>query len=159
MTMTTQDTATSTVATQYGFYFDSTRCVRCRTCELACKSAHDVEPGVRWRRLTDEWRGEYPQVVRSFFSLACMHCRVPACAEACPTQAISKRPEDGIVVVDATLCNGCGECLPACPFGVPQFGADGLMQKCDFCVSLGRDPVCTQSCPTEALSFGPLTGC
>lgn len=157
MAMTTQDAASAQVGvTQYGFYFDAARCVRCRTCEMACKSAHDLEPGVRWRWVADEWRGEYPLVTRTVFSLACMHCAAPACADACPTGAISKRSEDGVVVVDAALCDGCRECAPACPFGVPQFGADGLMQKCDYCLGLGREPACTRSCPTDALSFGPL---
>jgi anaerobic dimethyl sulfoxide reductase subunit B (iron-sulfur subunit) len=141
---------------QYGFYFDSSRCVQCRTCELACKSANDVEPGVRWRRLTDEWCGEFPRVTRTFFSVACMHCGFPACAAACPTGAIAKRPDDGIVVVDRARCDGCGECLPACPYDVPEFGKDGTMQKCDFCIGIGGEPACTQSCPTEALRFGSL---
>ncbi len=141
---------------QYGFYYDSSRCIQCRTCELACKSANDVELGVRWRRLTEDWTGEYPALTRTFFSLACMHCREPACAAVCPTEAISKRPDDGIVVVDADKCNGCGDCLSACPWGVPLFGKDGTMQKCDFCVGIGREPACAQSCPVGALTFGPL---
>lgn len=144
----------SVMSNQHAFYFDSSRCIQCRTCELACKSANNVETGVRWRRLIDDWQGEYPHVARTFFSLACMHCGTPACAAACPPGAISKRPEDGIVVVDSAKCDGCGKCLPACPYGVPEFGEDGKMQKCDFCLGIGREPVCTLSCPTEALSFG-----
>ncbi len=141
---------------QYGFYYDAGRCIQCRTCELACKSAHDTEPGVKWRRVTETWSGNYPNITRTFFSLACMHCENPACIEACPTGAISKRAEDGIVVVDSVKCNGCRECLAACPFGVPQFGADGIMQKCDFCTGINKEPVCAESCPAEALFAGSL---
>ena len=141
---------------QYGFLFDERRCVQCRTCELACKSTCDVEPGVRWRRLTEEWAGAYPALARTFFSLACMHCATPACAEACAAGAISKRPGDGIVVVDRAKCDGCRDCLAACPYAVPQFGSDGTMQKCDYCLGVGREPACTQSCPADALVYGPL---
>lgn len=141
---------------QKGFYFDARRCVRCRTCEMACKATHDTEPGVHWRRVTDTWKGVFPDVTRTFFSLACMHCEKPACVSACPTGAIVKSLDDGVVTVIKSKCNGCRECLSACPFGVPQFGRDGIMQKCDFCSSIGRDPACAESCPAEALDFGTM---
>jgi anaerobic dimethyl sulfoxide reductase subunit B (iron-sulfur subunit) len=144
------------VAKQYGFYFDADRCVQCRTCEVACKSTHNIEPGVKWRRVVETWGGDYPNVTRTFFSLACMHCGKPACVEVCPTGAIRKRAEDGIVVVDRDKCNGCQECFSACPYGVPQFGEDSVMQKCDFCIGIGGEPSCAASCPTEALNFGDL---
>jgi len=75
---------------------------------------------------------------------------------ACPEEAISKRVKDGLVVVDETLCNGCGICVEACAFGVPQFGDNGTMQKCDLCrdQKLARAvPPCVDTCPGEALSF------
>ncbi len=141
---------------QYGFYYDAERCVQCHTCELACKSTNNTEPGIRWRRLIESWEGSYPDVKRIFFSLACMHCEKPACAEACPTGAISKRAEDGIVVVDSEKCNGCRDCFEACPYGVPQFGQDGIMQKCDYCLGAGRTPACVESCPADAIFAGTL---
>ena len=141
---------------QYVFFYDAGRCVQCHTCELACKSAHDLEPGVKWRRVTENWSGDYPDVTRTFLSMACMHCEKPACAAVCPAGAITKRPEDGIVVVDRDKCNGCRDCFLACPYSVPQFGKDGIMQKCDFCTGIGREPVCVASCPTEALKYGTL---
>jgi len=144
------------MAKQYGFYFDEGRCVQCHTCELACKSSHDLEPGMKWRNVTETWEGSYPDVTRTFLSKSCMHCEKPPCIEACPVGAISKRAEDGIVVVDLEKCNGCKECLPACPYEIPQFGKDGKMQKCDYCTGNGTDPACTVSCPGEALSFGPM---
>ena len=142
-----------------GFYYDQTRCIACRTCELACKTANAVERGVSWRRITEEWTGAYPNTTRTFFSLACMHCAQPACVAACPTGAIEKRPGDGIVLVNRDLCtgaDGCRACVAACPYGVPQFGADGLMQKCDYCTALGREPACTQACPVNALRAGTM---
>ena len=141
---------------QSGIYFDESRCVDCRTCETACKSARNVEPGVRLIRVTENWKGNYPDVTLSFFTLSCMHCAKPSCAEACPTGAISKRAEDGIMIVDSSKCNGCRECLAACPFGVPQFGKDGKLQLCDLCLSTGREPACALSCPAEALFIGNL---
>jgi len=141
---------------QYGFYYDAERCIQCRTCELACKSTNDTEPGIRWRRVIEAWNGKYPDVKRIFFSLACMHCEEPACAAACTAGAITKRAKDGIVVVDKEKCNGCQDCFAACPFGVPQFGADGKMQKCDYCLSAGRKPACVESCPADAIYAGTI---
>ena len=141
---------------QYGFSFDENRCVQCRTCEIACKSTHNIEPGINWRRVTDTWEGEFPNVKRTFFSQACMHCEEPVCAEVCPTGAIHKRPEDGIVVVDRDACSGCRNCAQVCPYGAPQFGVDGIMQKCDYCTGLGKAPECAESCPAEALDYGTL---
>ena len=141
---------------QYGFYYNAGRCIQCRTCEISCKNTRDVEPGVKLRRVIETWGGSYPDVTVVFFSLACMHCEKPACASVCPTGAIIKRNEDGIVVVDRNKCNGCQDCLEACPYGVPQFGSDGILQKCDFCIETGKEPACTISCPVEALSFGDI---
>jgi len=64
---------------QYGFYFDADRCVLCRACEVACKAARNIEPGIKWMRVIDIWGGVYPNVTRTFFALACMHCGKPTC--------------------------------------------------------------------------------
>jgi DMSO reductase iron-sulfur subunit len=141
---------------QYGFYFDADRCVQCRACEVACKAANDIEPNLRRRKVVDIWAGEYPDITCNFFSLACMHCEKPACVEVCPTGAITKRADDGIVVVDRNKCNGCQECASACPYGVPQFGKDDTMQKCDFCLGRGREPACVATCPAGAIQYGTM---
>jgi anaerobic dimethyl sulfoxide reductase subunit B (iron-sulfur subunit) len=144
---------------QYGFCFDADKCVLCRACEVACKAANNVEPGIKWMRVVEIWGGVYPNVTRAFFTLACMHCGKPTCVEACPTGAISKRDDDGIVVVDREKCigsQGCRECFSACPYRVPQFGEDSIMQMCDFCTGINIEPACALSCPTEALEFGAL---
>jgi len=144
------------MAKQYGFYFDADRCVMCHACVTACKSARDVEPGVQWRKVIEIWAGEFPDISRTFVSLSCLHCAEPECVEACPNGAIRKRAEDGIVVVDKNECTGCGECFYACPYQVPQFGADGLMQKCDFCLDRGIKPACAEICPADALFYGTM---
>lgn len=144
---------------QYGFDFDPARCVQCHACEAACKALHGVEPGVRWRRVIPVWSGAFPAVTNKSVSFACLHCGDPPCEAICPRGAIEKRREDGIVVVDPKKCFGCHLCFTACPFGVPQFGSDGRMQKCDLCVDLldqGKEPACVATCPAEALRFGML---
>jgi anaerobic dimethyl sulfoxide reductase subunit B len=147
------------MAKQYGFDFDPERCVQCHACEVACKALHGVEYGVRWRRVVGVWRGPFPVVTSRGVSLSCMHCGNPPCEAVCPKGAIAKRAEDGVVVVDREKCFGCHLCLTVCPLGVPQFGADGTMQKCDLCVDLvaqGKEPACVATCPAEALRFGTL---
>jgi len=140
---------------QRGFIYDETRCVRCRTCEAACKATRAVEPGLRWRWTEETWRGTFPDVARTFLSMSCMHCAEPACLSVCLTGAISKTAE-GSVIVDTEKCNGCRECRSACPYEVPQFGRDGIMQKCDYCTGFGGEPVCAAHCPTGALRHGDV---
>lgn len=150
---------------QKGFYFDQERCVGCQSCMLACKEWNDLPPkvlgqrGPRWRQVLVFEKGSFPDFSRRFLSRACLHCSRPPCLAACPAQAIVKRAEDGIVLVDREKCIGCRECLSSCPFGVPQFGEDGLMQKCNFCLertSQGLKPICELSCVGQAIRSGSL---
>ena len=148
------------MSTQYGFSFAKDKCVQCFGCEVACKTWRDGELGVRWRRVSRIWLGRYPEVKLASASVACMHCVDPVCVKACPVQALQKRPEDGIVVGDKGKCIGCKACAKACPFGAPQFGADGRMQKCDMCIheaDLSKElPPCIETCPTKALRLSKL---
>jgi len=77
----------------------------------------------------------------------------------CPTGAISRRQEDGVVLIDRNLCVGCHSCELACPFGAPKFAEDGKMAKCDLC-HIRREkemqPACVRVCPTQALDAGPI---
>jgi len=151
---------------QWGFYFDQSRCVGCHACTIACKDWHDIVAGsVQWRRVTSRERGAYPKVFLSYLSLSCCHCEKPACAKACPAAAISKREEDGIVVVNREACLGnaaCDtRCKRACPYSIPQFGEEegARMQMCTFCldrVVQKKKPICVDACPMRALDAGPL---
>lgn len=154
------------MAEQYGFYVDTSRCIKCWACVVACKQWHEIEADtVSRRNVTETDEGTFPDVKRKFESLSCMHCENPLCMANCPQGAISKREEDGVVVVDEELCIGCKTCASACPFEVPQYVEleDGgfRMDKCDTCLSLGREdgemPHCVLTCPVQALHFGPLS--
>lgn len=149
------------MATQYGFRVDSAKCIKCWACEIACKAWNDIEAGgIARRKVHEVTTGTFPNVKRQFTSLTCQHCADPACVKVCPAGAISKREEDGIVVVDKTRCIGCHYCFMACPFGVPQYTSAG-MDKCDCCigngVTPGDTPHCVRACPTQALQFGELS--
>jgi len=145
---------------QYGFYLEMDRCIDCWSCQVACKQWHGIKAGTSTRRrVIDIWGGKFPDVTRTFVSLACMHCGKPACMAVCPAGAISKRVDDGIVVVDKDKCIGCHYCFFACPFGIPTYGEDGTMDKCDFCIGdikqNGELP-CVATCPTNALHAGTM---
>ncbi|MEI7672871.1 MAG: 4Fe-4S dicluster domain-containing protein, partial [Deltaproteobacteria bacterium] len=93
------------------------------------------------------------------FSLSCQHCGDATCLVVCPTGAISRRSEDGAVLVNRDLCVGCHSCELACPFGAPKFAKDGKMAKCDLCSvrrEEGLKPACVRVCPTLALDAGPI---
>jgi len=146
---------------QYAFYVETERCIGCNTCVMACLDWKDIKPGqhLQLRRVTTIESGKCPDVRLTNLSLSCMHCGKPACVAVCPTGAISKRAEDGIVVVDQSKCIGCRYCFFACPFGVPQYGETGTMQKCNLCLDRlqkGEEPACVSACVTGALHAGPV---
>ncbi|MBI2953924.1 MAG: 4Fe-4S dicluster domain-containing protein [Chloroflexi bacterium] len=147
---------------QLGFYFDQRRCNGCYTCVIACKEWHGIPAGTAfWRRLITIEEGRFPRPWLAHISLSCFHCATPACVPACPASAIHKRDEDGIVVVDQSLCIlGCRSCLHACPYDAPQFRtAEAKMEKCDLCedrLQEGKEPMCVATCPLRALKAGPM---
>lgn len=150
---------------QMGFYFDQGLCINCCACVVACKDWHDVPAGpASYIRIITLEKGKYPDVsVHSMFA-SCYHCADPACVPECPAGAITKRDEDGVVVVNEDECLGrdeCGMCLEACPHEAPQFDAEDnpKMQKCDFCLERlaeNKKPICVDACIMHALDAGPV---
>lgn len=149
-----------------GIYFDQTRCTGCYTCVVACKDWYDtMTETVNYMRVRSIERGTFPDLFAAYLATPCYHCDQPPCIPACPEAAISKRFEDGIVVVDRDRCVGIGQCpkkcLKACPWGAPQFGPEpnAKMQKCLLCLerlAAGQHPICVEACPMFALDVGPL---
>jgi formate dehydrogenase iron-sulfur subunit len=168
-----------------GFFTDTSVCIGCKACEVACKEWNQVpEDGLVFtgdsydntgRLGADTWRhvafieqdrplrvgdGEDEDGFRWLMSSdVCKHCTHSACLDVCPTGAII-RTELGTVVVQEDVCNGCGYCVPACPFGVlDKREGDGRVWKCTLCYDRTREgmtPACAQACPTESIQYGPL---
>lgn len=145
---------------QIGFFVDSTRCINCKTCEIACKDFHDATVGRRFRRVRTLEGGAFPNIFAFNISMSCNHCEEPECVKQCPAKAYTKRPLDGIVVHDPERCIGCRYCTLVCPYGAPQYDErEGHVRKCNLCVDeleMGRAPVCVTSCPLRAIEVGPL---
>jgi anaerobic dimethyl sulfoxide reductase subunit B (iron-sulfur subunit) len=149
------------MADGHAFTHDPQRCLNCCSCEVACKQWKGIAPNtfkLRW--VYETTSGTFPLVTRTFHSVACQHCPEPPCVAACAPGAMSKRSADGVVVVDSGKCDGCRACLEACPFDVPQFDQDNRLQLCDLCLdrlAQGGRPICSDVCPTGALTYtGPL---
>jgi formate dehydrogenase iron-sulfur subunit len=169
-----------------GFFTDTSVCIGCKACEVACKTWNEVpEDGLvltgmsydntaslnasTWRhvafieqigRAPEGPGGEDDSPARWLMSSdVCKHCTESACLDVCPTGALM-RTEFGTVVVQDDVCNGCGYCVPACPFGViARRESDGGAHKCTLCydrIGDGLTPACAKACPTESIQFGPL---
>ena len=187
-----------------GFFTDTSICIGCKACEVACKEWNLVpEDGLVWTGESydntsalgaNTWRhvafieqkeparleGDQPDALRWLMSSdVCKHCTHAACLDVCPTGSLF-RTEYGTVVVQEDICNGCGYCVPACPFGVldkrhiPRHSGDppaeilglqlgkkedGRVWKCTLCYDRlkgGHEPACAKACPTDSIQFGPL---
>ncbi len=159
------------MARQLGFYLDSSACVGCKVCQVACKDKNDLPVGLLWRRVVQYEGGEWvshptrkelriPTGIFAYsLSISCNHCEKAACVDVCPTGAMSKG-SDGVVKVDQGECIGCRNCEQACPYEAPQFDERaGKMTKCNFCedlISEGQNPACVDACVMRALKFGEM---
>jgi len=147
---------------QHGFFFDQSRCSGCHACAGACKSWHGLPPGpLKYLKIYEYEKGSFPDVRLHVQWIPCYHCEKPVCAEACPSEAITKEEQYGAVLIDGEKCIGCRSCYDVCPYGAPVFEtdeADVKAQKCDMCIDrleTGGRPVCVLACPNRALDFGP----
>ena len=159
-----------------GFFTDSTVCIGCKACEVACKEWNGIpHDGFVWRGMSYDntvslghstWRHvKFVEYERNgapawdFSSDVCKHCEHAGCLDACPTGSIV-RTEFGGVYVQPDVCNGCGYCVVSCPFGViDRRPTDGRAFKCTFCYDRqksGLQPACATACPTESIQFGDL---
>jgi formate dehydrogenase iron-sulfur subunit len=183
-----------------GFFTDTSICIGCKACEVACKEWNDVpEDGIALTGMSydntgalgaDTWRhvafieqtkpvtttdlglpGLGPPDVQGdvedasdvrwlMSSDVCKHCTHAACLDVCPTGALF-RTEFGSVVIQPDVCNGCGYCIPACPYGViDQRKEDGRAFKCTLCydrLKVGEEPACAKACPTDSIQFGEVS--
>ncbi len=172
-----------------GFLTDTSLCIGCKACEVACKQWNQLPAddshgkqtltGFSYDNTVDlgaeTWRhvafieqapptpgiatGARGGAVSAWLMMSdvCKHCVHAGCLEACPTGAII-RTEFDTVYIQQDICNGCGYCIPACPFGVPALGSrDRTAQKCTLCYDRLRDgmePACAKACPTDSIQFG-----
>ena len=144
---------------QLALSFDRNRCTGCMACVVACRDQNDWRSdGAGFRRISTTEKGPYPANL-SCRTIACRHCKNAPCLDACPTGALFRHADTGIVDVNLELCDGCRNCAEACPFDAPLFTSDGKMAKCDLCrVRLAHNllPACVHTCTTGALHFGEL---
>ena len=168
-----------------GFFTDTSVCIGCKACEVACKEWNGVpDDGLNllgmsfdntgmlsantWRHVAfveqsrpigDPAQDGAEGMRWLMASDVCKHCTHAACLDVCPTGSLF-RTEFGSVVVQSDICNGCGYCIPACPFGViDQREGDGRAWKCTLCYDRTVDglmPACATACPTQSIQYGPL---
>ena len=168
------------MAEPMGFFTDTTVCIGCKACEVACKSWNQLPAreggrvemtgdsydntgrlsGTTWRHVKFIEQFDSPYNGRwLMMSDVCKHCVKAGCLEVCPTGAII-RTEFDTVVIQSDVCNGCRACIAACPFGVIDMNeVSGTAQKCTLCydrMSVGLEPACSKACPTDSIQFGPI---
>src|ERR671922_2123846 len=169
------------MAEPMGFYTDTTVCIGCKACEVACKEWNQLPStnggvntlsgdsydntrrldGIHWRhvKFIEQFTEDRTDGRWLLMSDVCKHCVNAPCLEVCPTAAIV-RTEFDTVYINEPACNGCRDCISACPFGVIHISESRhVAQKCTFCYDRlrhGLVPACAQACPTQSIRFGPL---
>lgn len=144
---------------------DITKCIGCRECVAACKTANhlDLDRPRTWQRddglSAKNWTSIVQKPDNKYIRKQCRHCLEPACAAACPVGALHQTKQ-GVVVYDGSKCLGCRYCMMACPYGIPRYDWDEpvpYVRKCIMCydkITHGGEPGCTSACPTGATIFG-----
>jgi formate dehydrogenase iron-sulfur subunit len=167
---------------QYGFFTDTSVCIGCKACEVACKEWNQLPSndkgflgdsldntgsldGQTWRHVKfidnvpDETMGRGDGQAFLLMSDVCKHCQHASCMDVCPTGAIVRTEFDS-VFIQQSVCNGCRNCIAACPYDVIDINPDrDVAQKCTLCYDRlqgGMEPACAKACPTESIQFGPL---
>jgi len=167
--------------TAYGFFTDTSVCIGCKACEVACKSWNEL-PGnppefgdgydntgaldaQNWRHVQfidnvpDTASGPGQGKAWLMMSDVCKHCTHASCLEVCPTGAIIRTEFDS-VFIQPDVCNGCRDCIAACPYGVIEMNPQSkVAQKCTLCYDRlqgGLEPACAKACPTQSIQFGPV---
>jgi formate dehydrogenase iron-sulfur subunit len=142
---------------QYRFHFNMTKCIGCRSCEVACNEQNGNPADILWRRIGELEAGSYPATQRHYLSMGCNHCLDAECVKGCPVDAYTKDPVTGIVLHSADACIGCQYCVWNCPYSVPQFNPErGVVGKCDMCkgrLEDGFEPACVNACPESAIEI------
>ncbi len=166
----------------YGFFTDTSVCIGCKACEVACKEWNQLEgdnptfladsfdntgklDAQTWRHVKFiEQVPDAPSTAGNgtawlMMSDVCKHCKQASCMEVCPTGAII-RTEFDTVFIQQDVCNGCRNCIAACPYGVIGYNQKtGTAHKCTLCYDRlqgGLEPACAKACPTQSIQFGPL---
>ena len=144
--------------TTYAIRIDHEACWGCKTCEVACKQENRAADGVKLIAVSEDGPVMVDEKLSFVFRVnLCRHCAEPPCVDACPDEAIVRRP-DGIVVLADDQCTGCQSCMAACPYDAIVFDYDkGIAQKCNLChhrIDQGLIPACADNvCLAHCIHF------
>jgi tetrathionate reductase subunit B len=144
---------------RWAMLIDLEKCIGCHTCAVACWKENNVPLNTYWSWVKVVETGTYPNVKVSSLPRLCNHCDNPPCVTVCPVKATYKN-QDGAVIIDHSICIGCGYCIQSCPYDARSVDPNVHMAvKCTFCthrIAKGLTPSCVDACPTNARVFGDL---